>query len=210
MNGYRLGFDIGGTFTDFVLIDGATGAVHTYKTLTTAADPSQAVREGWQVLLGRVGIAGSDEKCAWLLSGLGFDAAINYKRPDWKERLAAATPKGIDIDFENVGGEIMRAVLGRMNLNGRVVLCGLISSYTKEEPALGSFATILMKRLRVQGFIVLDYAPRYKTAARVLGKWKLLGKLKDRETVVDGLEKAPEAINMLLSGGNTGKLIVKL
>src|SRR5713226_1226303 len=103
-----------------------------------------------------VGIAGSDEKCSWLTKDLGFDAAIDYKQPDWKEKLAAATPKGVDIDYENVGGEIMHEVLQRMNLHGRVVLCGLISGYTKEDPALGSFATILRTCPRVQGFIILD------------------------------------------------------
>jgi NADPH-dependent curcumin reductase CurA len=157
-----------------------------------------------------VGIAGSDEKCAWLTKDLGFDAAINYKLPDWKEKLAAATPNGIDIDFENVGGEIMHTVLGRMNLHGRVVVCGLISGYTKEDPGLASFATVLMKRLRVQGFIILDYAPRFMEAATQLGQWKMFGKLKDRETILEGLEKAPDAINMLFTGGNIGKLIVKI
>jgi NADPH-dependent curcumin reductase len=157
-----------------------------------------------------VGIAGTDDKCKWLTGDLGFDAAINYKHPDWKEQLAVATPKGIDINFENVGGDIMQTVLSRMNLHGRVVVCGLISGYTKEDPALGSFATILIKRLRVQGFIVLDYAGKYAEAATQLGKWKMFGKLKDRETLVEGLEKAPDAINMLFSRGNTGKLIVRV
>ena len=157
-----------------------------------------------------VGIAGGEEKCKWLTEGLGFDAAIDYKQPDWKEKLAAATPKGIDIDYENVGGEIMHAVLERMNLHGRVVLCGLVSGYTKEDPALASFATIVVKRLRVQGFIVLDYAPKFMEAAMQLGKWKMFGKLKDRETIVEGLQKAPDAINMLFTGGNIGKTIVKL
>ncbi len=157
-----------------------------------------------------VGIAGSDDKCAWLTGDLGFDAAVNYKHPDWKQQLAAATPKGIDINFENVGGEIMNAVLNRMNLHGRVVLCGLISGYTKEDPALASFATVLVKRLRVQGFIIVDYTSRFTEAAMQLGKWKMFGKLKDRETLVQGLEKTPEAINMLFTGGNIGKLIVKL
>ncbi len=157
-----------------------------------------------------VGIAGGDAKCKWLTEDLGFDAAVNYKHPDWKQQLAAATPKGIDIDYENVGGEIMHAVLNRMNLHGRVVLCGLISGYTKEDPALASFATVLIKRLRVQGFIILDYAARFTEAAMQLGKWKMFGKLKDRETLVEGLEKAPEAINMLFTGGTIGKLIVKL
>jgi NADPH-dependent curcumin reductase CurA len=157
-----------------------------------------------------VGIAGSTEKCKWLTDELGFDAAVNYKEADWQAQLAAATPKGIDIDFENVGGEIMQEVLNRMNLFGRVVLCGLISGYNKEDPGLASFGTVLIKRLRVQGFIILDYAPRFIEAATQLGKWKMFGKLKDRETIVEGLEKAPSAINMLFSGGNTGKLIVKL
>jgi NADPH-dependent curcumin reductase len=157
-----------------------------------------------------VGIAGGPEKCKWLTDELGFDAAIDYKQADWKEKLAAATPKGIDINYENVGGEIMHEVLKRMNLHGRVVLCGLVSGYTREDPALESFATILRKRLRVQGFIVLDYLDRFMEAATQLGKWKMFGKLKDRETIVEGLEKAPDAINMLFTGGNTGKLIVKV
>jgi NADPH-dependent curcumin reductase len=157
-----------------------------------------------------VGIAGSDEKCNWLTKDLGFAAAVNYKLSDWKEKLAAATPNGIDIDFENVGGEIMHTVLGRMNLHGRVVICGLISGYTKEDPGLASFGTVLVKRLRVQGFIVLDYAPRFMEAATQLGQWKMFGKLKDRETIVEGLERAPDAINMLFTGGNIGKLIVKV
>jgi NADPH-dependent curcumin reductase CurA len=157
-----------------------------------------------------VGIAGSDEKCSWITKDLGFDAAINYKHPDWKEKLAAATPNGIDIDFENVGGDVMHTVLGRMNLHGRVILCGLISGYTKEDPGLASFANVLVKRLRVEGFIVLDYVSRFMEAATQLGQWKMFGKIKDRETIVEGLEKAPDAINMLFTGGNTGKLIVKV
>jgi NADPH-dependent curcumin reductase CurA len=157
-----------------------------------------------------VGIAGTDEKCNWLTRDLGFDAAINYKQPDWKEKLTAATPSGIDIDFENVGGEIMHAVLDRMNLHGRVALCGLISGYTKEDAGMASLGTILVKRLRVEGFIILDFAPRFVEAATQLGQWKMFGKLKDRETIIEGLEKAPDAINMLFTGGNIGKTIVKV
>ena len=104
----------------------------------------------------------------------------------------------------------MQSVLGLMNLHGRVALCGLISGYTKEDPGLASFAAVLMKRLRVEGFIVLDYAPRFTEAGTQLAQWKMLGKIKDRETIVEGLEKAPDAINMLFTGGNTGKLIVKV
>ncbi len=157
-----------------------------------------------------VGIAGSVEKCSWLTEKLGFDAAINYKQPDWREKLAAATPQGIDIDFENVGGEIMHTVLSRMNLFGRVVVCGLISGYNKEDPGLASFATVIIKRLRVQGFLLVDYVPKFTDAATQLGKWKLFGKLKDRETIVNGLEKAPDAINMLFTGENIGKMLVEL
>src|SRR6267154_186808 len=127
-----------------------------------------------------VGIAGTDEKCAWIAKELGFDA------------------------------DIMQEVLNRMNLHGRVVLCGLISGYTKEDPGLVSLGNILVRRLRVQGFIILDYASRFMEAATQLGQWKMFGKLKDRETIMEGLEKAPDAINMLFTGGNTGKLIVKL
>jgi NADPH-dependent curcumin reductase CurA len=157
-----------------------------------------------------VGIAGTDDKCQWLTGELGFDAAINYKHADWKAQLASATPKGVDIDFENVGGDIMHATFARMNLHGRVALCGLISGYTTDQPNLGDYATLIVKRLRVQGFLILDYAPRFAEAITQLAQWKMAGKLKDRETVVDGLENATSAINMLFSGANTGKLLVKL
>jgi NADPH-dependent curcumin reductase CurA len=157
-----------------------------------------------------VGIAGSDEKCAWITKDLGFDAAINYKHADWKEKLAAATPGGIDIDFENVGGEIMQEVLDRMNLHGKVILCGLISGYNNDDPGLASFGKVLVRRLRVQGFIVMDFGARFMEAATQLGQWKMFGKIKDRETIVEGLEKCGEAINMLFTGANTGKLIVKV
>jgi len=157
-----------------------------------------------------VGIAGTDEKCKWITEELGFDAAVNYKHADWKEKLAAATPQGIDINFENVGGEVMQEVLSRMNLFGRVVLCGLISGYTKGDPGLVSFSNVLVKRLRVQGFIIIDFASRFMEAATKLGQWKMFGKIKDRETIVEGLEKAPEAINMLFTGGNIGKTLVKV
>jgi NADPH-dependent curcumin reductase len=157
-----------------------------------------------------IGIAGTDEKCKWIKDELGFDAAINYKHPDWKEKLADATPDGVDINFENVGGPILHAVLDRLNLHGRVVLCGLISGYTHNDPVLSSFAQILIKRLRVEGFIILDFASRFTEAGEQLGIWKMMGKLKDKQTLLKGLDKAPEAINMLFQGANTGKLLVEL
>jgi len=157
-----------------------------------------------------VGIAGSAEKCKWIKEELGFDAAINYKEADWKSQLVVATPAGVDINFENVGGEVMQAVLDRMNLHGRVVLCGLISGYTKESPALASFGQVLVKRLRVEGFIILDYVARFADAAKQIGMWKMSGKIKDKQTTLKGIEKAPEGINMLFSGGNVGKLVVEV
>jgi len=157
-----------------------------------------------------VGIAGTDEKCKWIKDDLGFDAAINYKSPDWKQQLAAATPKGVDINFENVGGPVMQAVLDRMNLHGRVVLCGLISGYTKQDPGMASFGQVIIKRLRIEGFLIIDYVSRFMDAAQKLGMWKMTGKLKGRETIVKGLENAPEAINMLFRGDNIGKLVVEL
>src|SRR5262249_58977936 len=103
-----------------------------------------------------VGIAGSDEKCHWIKDDLGFDAAINYKHPDWKAQLVAATPAGVDINFENVGGEIMQAVLDRMNLHGRGVLCGLIYSYSNEDPSLARFGQLVIKRLPRAGLRILS------------------------------------------------------
>jgi NADPH-dependent curcumin reductase CurA len=97
-----------------------------------------------------------------------------------------------------------------MNLHGRVALCGLISGYTTDQPNLGDYATLIVKRLRVQGFLILDYAPRFAEAISQLAQWKMAGKLKDRETIVDGIANATSAINMLFSGANTGKLLVKL
>ncbi len=159
-----------------------------------------------------VGIAGSPAKCAWITGELGFDAAVNYKESDWKEQLKRACPNGVDIDFENVGGEIMNTVLSMLNLKARVVLCGMISGYNAGTAATGQgdFIPILMKRLRVEGFIVLDFAHRFSEATTQLGQWLKSGKLKHRETIVEGLEKAPLAINYLFDGDNIGKLLVKI
>jgi hypothetical protein len=157
-----------------------------------------------------VGIAGSRDKCAWLTQELGFDAAINYRDPEFRAQLAAACPRGVDVNFENVGGEVMQAVLGLMNLHGRVVLCGLISGYNSGARIVGPYDVILMKRLRVEGFIILDYASRFPEAAAQLGTWLAQGKLISKETIVDGLEAAPDALGLLFDGGNTGKLLVKV
>jgi NADPH-dependent curcumin reductase CurA len=156
-----------------------------------------------------VGIAGGPAKCAWLRE-LGFDATVDHKAPDWRQQLARATPDGVDVSFENVGGEIMDEVLARMKNHGRVALCGLISGYNDGQPMRGRVDLMLTKRLRVEGFIILDYAPRFLEAIMQLASWMAEGKLQHRDTMVDGLERAPEAINMLFDGTNVGKLIVKV
>jgi NADPH-dependent curcumin reductase CurA len=159
-----------------------------------------------------VGIAGSDQKCEWITRELGFDEAINYRKEDVAKGLERTCPKGIDIDFENVGGEILDAILGRINLNARIVLCGLISQYNASEPVPGpyNFANLLVRRGRVQGFIVLDYAARFGEAAAAIVPWLLSGKLKYRIDMVEGLANASASLNKLFDGTNQGKLVVKV
>jgi NADPH-dependent curcumin reductase CurA len=159
-----------------------------------------------------VGIAGGEEKCRWITEELGFDAAIDYKAESVLEGLKRHCPDGIDIYFENVGGEILDAVLSLINLKARISLCGLISQYNATEPVPGpyNFAQILIKRARVEGFIVMDYLDRAQEAMTALGQWLMEGKIKYRVEVVDGLERAPSAVNKLFDGSNKGKLIVKV
>jgi len=159
-----------------------------------------------------VGIVGADDKCDWIVNDLGFDAAINYKTENVAEALKKHCPKGIDIDFENVGGKIMDDVLAQINLRARIVLCGLISGYNATAPVPGpyNFNKILVQRARVEGFIVLDYAPRAMEAFTELGQWLMQGKIKYRIDEVDGLNHAPLALNRLFDGSNIGKLIVKI
>ncbi len=159
-----------------------------------------------------VGIAGGPEKCAILTNRLGFDAAVDYKEPGWRDQLIAATPDLIDVDFESVGGEIMDAVFARLNLRARVALCGLISGYNDSAPPPGprSFGNVLVQRALVQGFIVLDHFGRLAETATELAVWIAEGKLKPLETVVEGFEELPRAINMLFDGANIGKLVVHL
>jgi NADPH-dependent curcumin reductase CurA len=159
-----------------------------------------------------VGIAGGSDKCAWLVDELGFDATVDRHDDRWRKQLADACPDGVDVDFENVGGEIMDEVFGMLNLNARVVLCGLISQYNATAPQAGpsNFPRLLTQRVRLQGFIVIDYLPRYPEATAQLAQWAAEGKLSHHDTVVEGLEKAPEAVNMLFEGENRGKLMVKV
>jgi hypothetical protein len=159
-----------------------------------------------------VGIAGSAEKCRWLTQELGFDAAIDYKHEDVGQGLDTHCPEGIDVYFDNVGGPILDEVLKRMNLFGRIPTCGLISMYnaTKPQPGPYYYANIVMKRLRVQGFIVMDYARRYPEAMKALADWLAEGKLKYALDVMEGLEQAPNALRRLFTGANTGKELVKV
>lgn len=157
-----------------------------------------------------VGLAGSDDKCAWIKDDLGFDEVINYRTQNIPEALAAACPKGIDVYFDNVGGDILDACLKLMNLKGRISTCGLISQYNATEPVPGpsNYPMILMQRLRVEGFIVLDYAERYPEAIAALSQWMAEGKIKVRTQVIKGLENALETLKTLYTGENTGKLII--
>ena len=161
-----------------------------------------------------VGIAGGPEKCALLVDELGFDAAVDYKAADWRDQLKAATPDGIDVDFENVGGVIMEAVFGRLNVRARVALCGLISGYNDDAPAVSAgprnFGNLLIQRVHLEGFIVLDHFGRAREIVPQLAGWMAEGKLKAQETVVEGFEQLPVALNMLFDGKNSGKLVVKL
>ena len=147
-----------------------------------------------------------------LTEKLGFDAAVDYKAGDWREQLAAATPDGIDVDFENVGGEIMDAVFARLNLRSRVALCGLISGYNEEGAPAGprAFGNLLIKRSLLQGFIVLDHFHQAPEAVAEISALMAEGKLKPLETVVEGFEQLPETINMLFDGANVGKLVVRV
>jgi NADPH-dependent curcumin reductase CurA len=159
-----------------------------------------------------VGLAGSDEKCAWIKDELGFDAAINYRTENVPAALGAACPNGIDVYFDNVGGTILDACLKLMNLNGRIPTCGLISQYNAVEPVPGPshYPLILMRRLRVQGFIVLDFAHRYPEAIAALTRWTAEGRIKVRTEIIDGLENALQAVKRLYTGANTGKLMIRV
>jgi len=160
-----------------------------------------------------VGIAGGPEKCAYLTDGLGFDAAIDYKRGDLGDQLKAACPDGIDCNFENVGGDILDTVLMQMNVFGRIALCGLISGYTATElpPGPRNFRAVLTQRLRIRGLIVFDWKDRFPEAIAQLGDWHASGQLKIREDVREGgVDAFPDVVNLLYTGDNQGKLVLKV
>jgi NADPH-dependent curcumin reductase CurA len=159
-----------------------------------------------------VGIAGGPEKCAWIVDELGFDAAIDYKSQDVAARVREECPDGIDLYFDNVGGEILDTCLGQLAMRGRVVLCGAIATYNDRGALSGpaNYRNLIIRRGRMEGFIILDYLGRMPEAQAEMGKWLAAGKLKSAEHLVEGLERAPDALNLLFTGGNTGKVIVKV
>ena len=160
-----------------------------------------------------VGIAGGPEKCRYITETLGFDAAVDYKAAGFADKLKAACPDGIDVYFENVGGEILDAVLPNMNMFGRIPVCGLIAGYNATEamPGPKNFRAILTHRLRVQGLIVFDWNDRLGEASAQLGAWHKEGRLKIREDVrAGGLPAFAETLTLLYTGGNNGKLVLKI
>jgi NADPH-dependent curcumin reductase CurA len=158
-----------------------------------------------------VGIAGGPEKCGYCVNDLGFDACVDYKSDGWRKALSAAAPKGIDVNFENVGGEVLDAVLSRTNAFARVALCGLVSQYNATEAyGVKNFRFLLVNRIRLQGFIVSEHLDKWPRALQELAGHVSAGRIKYRETVADGLENAPSAFIGMLQGRNFGKQVVKL
>ncbi|MCF2949009.1 NADP-dependent oxidoreductase [Paraglaciecola aquimarina] len=159
-----------------------------------------------------VGIAGGPEKCDYLVHELGFDAAIDYKNQDVKSALKQACPKGIDIYFDNVGGEILDTVLTQIRMKARIVICGAISQYNNTTPVKGpaNYLSLLVNRAKMEGIVVFDNAASYPQAAMEMAGWISQGKLKAKEHVVEGLENFPNALLMLFNGENKGKLVLKI
>jgi len=158
-----------------------------------------------------VGIAGSEDKCRWMRDELGFDAVINYRIENLPEALRRHCPEGIDIYFDNVGGRILDAVLDQIALRARIVACGMISQYNgTEAPTRANLARLITRRVRIEGFLCIDYSGRAMEAFTEIAAWLLAGKLHYRVDVVDGLEKAPQALNRLFDGSNQGKLVVRV
>ena len=183
-----------------VFVSGAAGAVG-------SAAGQMAKIAGCRVL----GSAGSDDKLAWLRE-IGFDAAFNYRERGAREGLADAAPDGIDVYFDNVGGDHLEAAIGAMRMNGRIVACGSISRYNDAEPVAGprNLFMVVTKRLRMQGYIISDHYDRFPEFLARAQEWVRDGRLRYRETVIDGIENAPRAFLGLLRGENVGKMLVKV
>jgi NADPH-dependent curcumin reductase CurA len=159
-----------------------------------------------------VGIAGGADKCRYLTGELGFDAAIDYKSENVATRLRETCPKGIDVYFDNVGGDILDAALANLAMRGRVVICGAIARYNDAElgPGPKNYLSLLLRRGRMEGFLVFDFLPRYAEAVAAIAGWLREGKLKDRVDVQHGLENAPATLARLFKGENVGKQLLKI
>jgi len=158
-----------------------------------------------------IGVVGSDEKADWIVNTLGFDGAINYKTDDLEAKLAQLTPNGIDAFFENTGGPIQQHIFARMNAHGRIAVCGMIADYTSETPAPGpNWMQIIKKRLTIQGYTMPDHFDKVPQLIGKLAPYVMQGKIKHRTHILEGLESAMTGLNLFFTGGNKGKLIVKL
>jgi NADPH-dependent curcumin reductase CurA len=186
---------------DTVVVSGAAGAVG-------SVVGQIAKIKGARV----VGIAGGADKCRYLVDELGFDAAIDYKTENVAEALKTHCPQGVNVFFDNVGGDILDAVLTRLARGARVVICGAISQYNNTTPVKGpaNYLALLVQRATMTGIVVSDYYDRASEAAMVMAGWIQSGKLKTREDIVDGLDNFPKAFDMLFSGANNGKLVLKV
>jgi NADPH-dependent curcumin reductase CurA len=184
-----------------VVVSGAAGAVG--QTVGQVAK-----QRGCRV----VGIAGGKEKCDFVVNELGFDACIDYKSGSVKDGLKQYCPNGVDIYFDNVGGDILDAVLTRINMKARIIICGAISQYNATTPVKGpaNYLSLLVNRARMEGIVVFDWADRYPEAVAQIGQWIKEGDFKTREDIVEGLENFPQALLMLFEGRNFGKLILKV
>lgn len=188
-----------------VLVSGAAGAVGSLVGQIAKIKGCRAV-----------GIAGSTEKCNWLVNDLGFDAAINYKEHRGVDALSAAIkaacPNGVDVNFENVGGDILDAALLNMNEYGRIPLCGMISGYNLDTPPVGQkqIWQLVVKSARLEGFLIKNYLDRFPEGITQMATWMAEGKLKHREDIVVGLLNTPHAFLKLFDGTNTGKLVVQV
>lgn len=186
---------------DVVLVSGAAGAVG-------SVVGQIAKIKGCRV----VGIAGGPEKTKYLLDELGFDGAIDYKNEDVKAGIKRECPKGIDVYFDNVGGEILDAALARLRMHARIVICGAISQYNNKTAIQGpkNYLSLLVNRARMEGMVVMDYAKGYRQAAMEMGGWMAQGKLKSREDIHEGIDNFHETFLRLFSGEKLGKLVLKV
>jgi len=183
-----------------IVVSGAAGSVGSLVGQLAKADG-----------LNVIGVAGDDEKCGWICDELGFDGAINYKTDDIAAKLAQLAPNGVDIYFENTGGPIQHHVFDQMNAHGRIVVCGMISDYGKDTPSAGpNWIPLIKKRINIRGFAMPDHFADVPALLEKLTPYVMSGKIKFRTHVLDGLESAIEGLNLFSTGGNRGKLIVKL